>query len=216
MAKGEMRGHAGGSVGKERQQIEPGTDDRFPPLSTSIESFVKDGSDRDFRQLIYSLLSFSALMTRHREYYASYIGVTGPQYSMIALVAETPGATVGDIAEQMRVSSPFITAEINKLIKKNIIEKKPNQADRRSMSLNLTPRGQNLLRELGPIRRESNDQMFGSLTGDRGKMLKETMSRLVQDAENALHALEAPHLRDKKAASARSERPHRPGRGRAA
>ena len=47
-------------------------------------------------------LGFSALMTRHREYYASYIGVTGPQYSMMTLVAETPNATVGDIAELRR------------------------------------------------------------------------------------------------------------------
>jgi MarR family transcriptional regulator, organic hydroperoxide resistance regulator len=216
MAKGEMRGHAGASIGKGRQQTGPASDDRFPPLSISIESFLKDGSDREFRQLIYSLLSFSSLMTRHRDYYASYIGVTGPQYSMMTLIAEIPCATVGDIAEQMRVSSPFVTAEINKLIRKNIIEKRPNETDRRSMYLDLTPKGQSLLRELGPIRRESNDIMYGSLTGDRARMLKEIMNRLIQDAENALHALEAPHLRGKKAPSVRSERPHRSARGRTA
>src|SRR5262245_15193453 len=109
MAKGEMRGHAGRGAGKERQQIGTATDDRFPPLSISIESFLKDGSDREFRQLIYSLLSFSTLMTRHREYYASYIGVTGPQYSMMTFIAEIQSATVGDIAERMQVSSPFVT-----------------------------------------------------------------------------------------------------------
>jgi DNA-binding MarR family transcriptional regulator len=213
MAKSELRADPGDGarVGKGRPRQEPAADDRFPPLSISIESFLKDGSDREFRHLIYSLFSFSALMTRHREYYASYIGVTGAQYSMIASIAETSRATIGQIAEHMRVSSPFVTTEISKLIRKNIVEKRPNENDRRSMYLGLTPKGQNLLRELGPIRRESNDLMYGSLTGERARALQEIIDALIRDANSALHALDAPHARGKKAPSVRSE--GRSGRG---
>src|SRR3984885_3154762 len=103
---------------KKRKQRESRAIERFPPLSISLETFIKDGTDREFRHLINSLLSFSALMTRHREYYASYIGVTGSQYSMIALIAEARFTTVGDVAAQMHVASQFVTTEINKLIRK--------------------------------------------------------------------------------------------------
>jgi MarR family transcriptional regulator, organic hydroperoxide resistance regulator len=193
-----------------RKQHESGTTERFPPLSISLETFLKDGTDREFRHLINSLLSFSALMTRHREYYASYIGVTGSQYSMIALIAEARFTTVGDVAAQMHVASQFVTTEINKLIRKNIVEKTPSETDRRSMNLRLTLKGQNLLRELGPIRRESNDLVYGSLTEGRGRTLQEILDTLIEDANSELHTLDAPNRRGKKASSAHSEMPPRP------
>jgi DNA-binding MarR family transcriptional regulator len=218
MANSKMRGNAGDKarVDKVRKQRESGTTERFPPLSISMEHFLKDGTDREFRHLINSLLSFSALMMRHREYYASYIGVTGSQYSMMAVIAEARLATVSDVAEQMHVASQFVTAEISKLIRKHIIEKTPHETDRRSMHLRLTLRGQNLLRELGPIRRESNDLMYGSLTEDRGSALQEIIETLIKDANSALHALDAPHRRGKKAPSVHSEMLHRPASPRSA
>jgi DNA-binding MarR family transcriptional regulator len=211
MANNKTRGNTGdrARVDKVRRERESETTERFPPLSISMETFLRDGTDREFRHLINSLLSFSTLMMRHREYYASYIGVTGSQYSMMAVIAEARFATVGDVAEQMQVASQFVTAEISKLIAKNIIEKTPNERDRRSMLLRLTPKGQNLLRELGPIRRESNDLMYGSLTGDQGRVLQGILDALIEDANSALHALDAPHRRGMKAPSVRLETPHR-------
>jgi MarR family transcriptional regulator, organic hydroperoxide resistance regulator len=212
MANNKTRGNTGDKVrvDKEREQRGSGTAERFPPLSITMETFLKDGTDREFRHLIYSLLSFSALMLRHRDYYASYIGVTGSQYSMMAVIAEARLATVGYVAEQMGVASQFVTAEINKLIGKNIIEKTPNETDRRSMHLRLTLKGQNLLRELGPIRRESNDLMYGSLTGDRGKALQGILNTLIKDANSALHELDAPDRRGRTAPSVHTEMPLRP------
>src|SRR5690242_15481443 len=86
--------------------------ERFPPLSTSLENFVKDGSDREFRRLIYSLTALSSLMVRNREHFASYIGLTDPQYLMITMIAENAEATVGKVAELLGVSSQFVTVEI--------------------------------------------------------------------------------------------------------
>jgi DNA-binding MarR family transcriptional regulator len=218
MANNKTRGNTAGKVrvDKERKQRDSGTAERFPPLSISIETFLKDGTDREFRRLIYSLLSFSSLMIRHRDYYAWYIGVTGSQYSMMAVIAEARLATVGYVAEQMGVASQFVTAEISKLIGKNIIEKTPSETDRRSMNLRLTLKGQNLLRELGPVRRESNDLMYGSLTGDRGRALQEIIDTLIKDANSALHALDAPHQHGRKAPSVDPEIPLRPAANRSA
>jgi MarR family transcriptional regulator, organic hydroperoxide resistance regulator len=212
MANNKTRSNAvdGVRVNKGRKQFDSEMTERFPPLSISMKTFLKDGTDREFRHLINSLLSFSALMTRHREYYASYIGVTGSQYTMMTLIAEARFATVGDVAERMHVASQFVTVEINKLIGKNIIEKTPNETDRRSMHLRLTLKGQNLLRELGPIRRESNDLVYGSLTEERGRALQEILDKLIEDANSELHALDAPDRRGRQAPSVYSEMPVRP------
>lgn len=176
----------------------------FPPLSVSLPAFIKDGSDSALRRLIYSLVSLSGLMERNREYFAAYIGVSSAQLLMMAVIAETPDVTVSGIAERLSVSSQFVTVEISKLIAKDIVQKRRNETDRRSMLLSLTPRGRALLRELGPVRRTINDMTFRSLTEQRAKAFQETLDALVMDARRAVHELEAPHMRDKLAPTAQT------------
>src|SRR4051794_12559549 len=124
------------------------TDEAFPPLTVSLPVFIKDGSDQPMRRLIYGFVSLSGLMERNRDYFAAYIGVSSAQLLMMGVIAETPYATVSGIAERLSVSSQFVTMEIGKLIVKAIVEKRPNESDRRSMLLSLTARGKALLREL--------------------------------------------------------------------
>src|SRR5262245_59172580 len=112
--------------------------ERFPPLTTSLEALLQDGSDRTLRRLIYDLANLAALMVRNREHFAEYVGVTDPQFMMMSLVADAGGSTVGKIAEQLGVSSQFVTTEIAKLDVAGIIKRQPNEADRRSMILQLT------------------------------------------------------------------------------
>jgi DNA-binding MarR family transcriptional regulator len=185
--------------------------DTFPPLTTSLEWFVKSGSDREFRELIYDLTSLSNLMLRGRKQFAAYIDVTEAQMLMMTIIAEAKDATVGTIARQLNVTSQFVTIEIGELVKKDIVERRPNEADRRSMFLGLTSKGRNLLCELAPLRRMKNDMTFRSLTEDRARILKEIVSALISDCTIALHDLEAPHLRSRKAPSAQLETNVRPG-----
>jgi MarR family transcriptional regulator, organic hydroperoxide resistance regulator len=198
MSKAKSRVHQG-------RQKDASAEEAFPPLTTSLECFVKGGSDREFRQLIYDLTSLFNLMLRGRKQFAAYIGVTEAKMLMMTIIAESQGATVGYIAQQLNVSSQFVTIEINDLVKRDIVEKRPNEADRRSMFLDLTSKGRDLLRELAPLRRKANDMTFRSLTGDRARVLKEIISTLIADGNIAVHELEAPHLRGKMAPSAEPE-----------
>jgi DNA-binding MarR family transcriptional regulator len=178
----------------------------FPPLTTSLKTFVKNGSDREFRILIYDLIKLSNQLTRNRKYFASYMGVTEAQWLMIMIIAETGPTTVGHLAQQLNLSSPFVTMEIGDLVKKNVVEKRPNETDRRSMFLNLTPRGKDLLCEVAPMLQRGNDIMFRSLTEERAKALKDMVRALLADGAIALHALESPEWLGKTAPSAEPER----------
>jgi hypothetical protein len=81
---------------------------------------------------------------------------------------------------------------------------RPSEADRRGVLLNLTAKGQTLLRELGPVRRKINDMTFRSLTEERAKALQEIVDGLIIDARTAVHELDAPDMRGKKAPTARA------------
>jgi len=177
-------------------------DETFPPLTTSLETFVKNGSDRDFRLLVYDLIKLSNQLMRNRKHFATYMAVTEAQWLMIMIIAEMAATTVGHLAQQLNVSSQFVTIEIGDLVKKSIVEKRPNESDRRSMFLSLTPKGKNLLREVAPMLQKANDIMFRSLIPERARVLKEIVSTLIADGATALHELEAPHWAGKKAPSA--------------
>jgi DNA-binding MarR family transcriptional regulator len=176
----------------------------FPPLTTSLAMFARDGSDRAFRRLIYSFVSLTGFMEANRDYFAAYIGVSSPQLLMMGVIAETPGSNVSAIAERLSVSTQFVTMEIGKLLVKGVVLKRPNEADRRGVLLSLTAKGQTLLRELGPVRRKINDMTFRSLTEERAKALQEILDGLIIDARSAVHELDAPHMRGKKAPSAQA------------
>src|ERR1700730_6038771 len=109
MEKAEARPRFGGSTPRRRRRENESTtghksagdkltDKKFPPLSISKEGLLKDGSDREFRRLIYSLVGFAEMIVRHRNIYGAYIGVSGPQYHMMTIIAGTPNTTVGQIA----------------------------------------------------------------------------------------------------------------------
>jgi len=176
-------------------------DGPFPPLTTSLEAFVKGGSDNEFRRLIYNLTSLFNQMMRTRKHFAAYIGVTEAQLLMMTIIAEMRGSTVGQIADALGVSSQFVTIEIGHLVKKHIVEKRPNEADRRSMLLNLTAKGRTLLRELAPLRQRVNDLHWRSLTEDRAKFLQEVISTVLADGRLSLHELDSPALHGRKAPS---------------
>jgi len=177
--------------------------DDFPPLSISSRVWLQDGSDTAFRKLIYELLSLSSLLLRSRDRFAAYIGVSGPQYSMMMVVAEAGAATIGQIADALRVSSPFVTAEVGKLERRELVEKRRNAADARSNLIVLTDLGRGLILDLAPLRREVNDMIYGSLDRAQVEQLVAIVDVLHTDAARALHVLDSPEYRGKVAPSAK-------------
>ena len=181
------------------------TEERFPPLTISLEAFVKNGSDREFRQLIFEFTGLRNQMQRHSDQFARYIGTNNAQFHLIMIMAEMPDLTVSQIAEHMSVTSQFVTIEIGKLIRKGIVQKRPNESDRRSSFLNLTSKGKNLVRELAPVLRRANNLHFRSLTEDRARTLREMIHAIVADGRHVIHELESPDIRSAIAPSARSD-----------
>lgn len=166
------------------------------PLSTTLGHFISDGTDSEFRKMIYGLLKLSSLMLRAREFFAAHIGLSAPQYSMLVAIAETKEATAGDLAEALHTSSPFITTEMKKLVRIGYVAKRVNEADRRSTLLSLTELGKTRVRQVGPMREAANDMIFGSLNPAEAAMLQHLIRVLIRDAERAVHALDGPQWRE--------------------
>jgi DNA-binding MarR family transcriptional regulator len=164
-----------------------------PPTVSRPELLAPDGSDRDFRRLVEGLLPFLGIHTAIRDGYASLLGLPGPQYTILLCIRNLESAgpvNVTAVANRLRTSGSFITAETNSLEKKGFVAKTRGDEDRRKVTISLTDSGIQLLDSIAALRQRVNDVQFGCLSHEEFRMLVPIIERLVQSGERALALLD--------------------------
>jgi DNA-binding MarR family transcriptional regulator len=185
------------------------------PLTVLRPELLVDGSDTEFRRLVNALFPFLGLHTAIRNGYAELLSLTGPAYSIL-LVVRTLGdsgpVNIRTIADQLRLSGSFITAETNLLEHKNLVRKRKGLDDKRLVSVTLTPKGTALLDSIAELRQRVNDVQFGRLSREDFRVLVPAIEGLVESSEQALTFLN--FLKKHQAAQSESSASARPrGRG---
>lgn len=163
---------------------EPDGTTRGPTVS--LPALIVDGTDRDFRQLIYALLTVSIRFDRLRERVGKMIGLSGLQYHILMVVDDRAGARpvgVGTVAEALHVSGAYITMETAKLVKKGLLAKRTNPRDRRGVLLSLTPKGRRTVRTALPYLRRINDRMFAAMSRADFDSFRRIMQNMVAGTE---------------------------------
>lgn len=163
------------------------------PLTVGRDELLVNGSDRDFRRLVNALFPLLALHTSVRNGYAELLGLTGPAYSILLSIRtlnDNGPVNVRTIADQLRFSGSFITAETNGLERKGFVKKRRSVEDKRVVTVSLTSRAIALLDSIASLRRQVNDVQFGSLTQKEFRMLVPVVEGLVQSGERAVALLE--------------------------
>ena len=162
----------------------------LPPVSVSRPELLDpEGRDRSFRALVYDLLSVGARMQEVRDNLAGTIGVTGPQYAILMAIAHMQdGAGVRSVARRLHVSGPFITAQVNMLVKAGLVAKHPNPEDGRAVILSMTDLGEARLEAIAPEIQWANDTFFGPLSASEFRLLAGLAARLVESSELAVRS----------------------------
>lgn len=173
-------------------------------LTVAKPDLLDEGSDLRFRDLLYDLFAFGSRLEEARSRFASYIGLTPPQYLILIAVGRgTPEREFGvaQVAERLHLSGAFVTIEVNKLVKGGLVEKRPHPNDRRRVNLSVTEIGFGKLERLASLQRPVNDALFGSLDRKAFETLSEIMHRLARGSEQAIHL--ADHIIAHEAATRR-------------
>lgn len=157
----------------------------LPPTISIAELLDEDGtSDRHFRQFLYDVSAMGAYLEIAREYFASEVGISAPQYNCAMIIAQYQGSigvSVSEVAKHMHVSTAFVTSEAGKLEQAGLIVKYRNPDDGRGILLRLTKAGRARLREIEPQRLLINNSLFRSMTAQDFRHLARIMSSLIDD-----------------------------------
>jgi MarR family transcriptional regulator, organic hydroperoxide resistance regulator len=165
-----------------------------PPPTVSCSSLLERGSDHRFRVLVNDLFTIASRMETVRAHLGARMGISGPQYSVLVVVAHLQGehgVSVGAVAQAMHVSSAFIASETGKMVRLGLLLKRPNPHDRRGVLISLTPAGRLKIDRISPELRAVNDLFFGGLDASSFAKLSAAAGALVKGSRKAVHYVNA-------------------------
>jgi len=69
------------------------------------------------------------------------------EYTVLTLIAENPGGSPARLARALAVTAPNISALVDRLVSRGLVQRKASSEDRRAQILTVTPSGAELVRK---------------------------------------------------------------------
>lgn len=124
------------------------------------------------------LSQVARLMRRAFDERARAIGVTRPQWQVLTLLNRHEGINQGGLAEMLEVEPITLGRMVDRLQDADMVERRPDPADRRAWRLFLTPKGKAQLDELRPLADETLSGSLDGLDADDRATLRRALERM--------------------------------------
>jgi len=106
------------------------------------------------------------------------LGLTRAQWQVLSLLHHRPGASQTELAELLEVERATAGRMIDRLERKNWVERRADAADRRINRLFLTTEARDVQSDMGRIAEDMMDDAMGSLAADEQDLLADMMERM--------------------------------------
>ncbi|MFN3348039.1 MarR family winged helix-turn-helix transcriptional regulator [Pseudorhodoplanes sp.] len=163
------------------------------PLSVSLPAVLIEGSDYEFRRLIHRMILNEGRLVEIRKSFASKVGVTGAQYTMMMALLRLQGDTgiaIGALADFLEVTGPHVTGEVRKLAAKGYVRKCANPKDKRGVLISLTRQGKSRLLSAFAFIRSVNDILFQGVTAEEFRTIVRFNQKFMRNTALALDWIE--------------------------
>jgi DNA-binding MarR family transcriptional regulator len=112
------------------------------------------------------------LIRRSFDERARGIGVTRPQWRVLSVLLRTEGINQGGLAELLEVEPITLCRMMDRLQEADLVERRPDPADRRAWRLYLTAKARDLLEQLRPLADGMfEDALVGLSVADQAQMM---------------------------------------------
>jgi DNA-binding MarR family transcriptional regulator len=110
-------------------------------------------------------------------------GLTPLQYGVLIHLSKltgTPGIEQNSLAERLNVDRNTASLIVEQVVKKGLVEREVNGADRRARLLSLKPKGEKLYARLRPAHLIANESILAPITADERKLLIGLLIRVIE------------------------------------
>lgn len=109
------------------------------------------------------------------------LGITRGNYVIMHYVYENPGISQAALAEKTHKDRNVITKMIDKLEKKEYVQRVRSEKDRRSFSLYLTPEGERIIHDYWPTFVKDEQECLNKLSKEEQKLFLDMLERLIEN-----------------------------------
>jgi DNA-binding MarR family transcriptional regulator len=117
--------------------------------------------------------------------YLSELGLTLAHRRMLGTLAGQPGLSVRDLATSLKVTSSTVSQQIERLVRRGLVSRREDSADRRLLHHFLTEDGVQATEEVRRAAKERLRAVFSQLSADELDALIRTLRRLCEVADAA-------------------------------
>ena len=114
---------------------------------------------------------------RLERYLIAKHGLTMPQYQLLLAAAQSEGATLGSLSEQLDCSRGNITGIVDRLERDDWLRRERSREDRRVITVRLTEKGEKV-HEIAAELAEQMRQLLGAWEPDQRQVLQESLTQL--------------------------------------
>lgn len=161
---------------------------RLPTTTHHAALLDGNGSDADFRKMIYGIFTMTVNFDRIRETMASALGLSGIQYHILMVVAELSAdapVTVTTVAGRLHTSGAYVTMETKKLMRRGFLDKQRNPDDGRSVLITLTDEGRAAIDAFAPYHQEINSELFGGIDAETFQQFRTIVDQMSRTSTRA-------------------------------
>lgn len=110
-------------------------------------------------------------------------GLTPLQYGVLIHLSKLtgkPGVEQGSLAHRLNIDRNTASLLVEQLVKKGLVERQVNGADRRARLLSLTPKGEKLYARLRPVHLAANESVLAPIAPHERKLLTSLLIRVIE------------------------------------
>ncbi|MCP3803377.1 MarR family transcriptional regulator [Allokutzneria sp. A3M-2-11 16] len=110
------------------------------------------------------------------------LGLTPADVGLLRMIATDPGLSQRALADHLGVVPSRVTALIDQLDRRGLVERRRSAEDRRNYELHLTEEGGRVLARMRPLAAAHEDDLFAALDQEQRSRLAELL-RLIADEQ---------------------------------
>jgi DNA-binding MarR family transcriptional regulator len=161
--------------------------ENLPPIAASepsSQTAAQAAAQEPFLPLLRELVRTYQTFTHYDEEHIRQLGLTCPQFDVIATLGNTPGMTMGQLAEQTLVTKGTLTGIIDRLEKKGLVRREVPPENRRCFVIVLTEAGEQVFETAFPAHIAYLKARFGQLSEPEMETIRSTLQKLRQMFES--------------------------------
>lgn len=136
-------------------------------------------------QLIEIIFALSRAMKEGMTFDSETSQLTVLQLQALIFIKKNKAVSMGDIANQFKISLPTATVLSDKLVNTDLIQRDRDENDRRIVDVSLTKNGESLLREAMKQRHQKINKMLSYLSSEDKKKLFNILKNLSVNIQKA-------------------------------